>query len=152
MNQRKYSDVEQAERKRQSDILWRKMGGDCWSQMKARCYNPNNKKFHLYGGRGIKVCARWRNSFANCLADMGIRPGSRYSIDRYPDKDGDYEPNNCRWATGVEQNRNRNFNRVLTHGGRTQCVAAWAKEIGVSHSTISERLKRGWTVAEALQQ
>ena len=76
-----------------------------WCWMKARCENPKVKCFKNYGGRGIKVCDRWRNSFANFLADMGTRPDGK-SIDRI-DVNGDYEPSNCRWATNSEQQKNK---------------------------------------------
>jgi hypothetical protein len=78
-----------------------------WQGMKQRCNNPNDKKFKHYGGRGITVCARWLDSYQNFLADMGRRPSADHSIDRYPDNDGNYEPNNCRWATPSEQNFNK---------------------------------------------
>lgn len=84
-----------------------------WTSMKSRCNNQNNHKYPIYGGRGIKVCDRWQNgdggrSGYECfLADMGRRPTATHSIDRYPDKDGNYEPGNCRWATPTEQNNNR---------------------------------------------
>lgn len=78
-----------------------------WSAMKDRCYRSSHMHFALYGGRGIKVCERWLNSYSNFLADMGRKPSLGHSIDRFPNKDGDYEPGNCRWATQSEQNRNR---------------------------------------------
>lgn len=78
-----------------------------WERMKARCFNPNHPKYALYGGRGITVCQRWRDSFEAFLADMGRRPAGKTSIDRYPDTNGNYEPGNCRWADAVEQNNNR---------------------------------------------
>ncbi len=78
-----------------------------WAGMISRCENPKVKKFDIYGGRGIKVCKRWRNSFPNFLADMGKRPKG-LTIDRFPDKDGDYRPGNCRWANWFQQARNRN--------------------------------------------
>jgi hypothetical protein len=78
-----------------------------WASMKTRCYNANSAKYRLYGGRGIQVCERWRESFEAFLADMGRRPSAEHSLDRYPDGDGNYEPGNVRWATDSEQNSNR---------------------------------------------
>ncbi len=77
-----------------------------WEGAKQRCYNPNAKKFEIYGGLGVRMCDRWRTSFANFLADMGHRPTGK-SLDRWPDPHGDYEPSNCRWATLQEQRANR---------------------------------------------
>ncbi len=79
--------------------------------MKDRCYNSKAVSYKHYGGRGITVCNRWRQSFANFLADMGLRPSSKHSLDRI-DNDGNYEPSNCRWATRIQQNRNKRFNPI----------------------------------------
>lgn len=78
-----------------------------WARLKSRCNNKNNKSYKNYGGRGIKVCERWLNSFENFCHDMGVRPSLKHSIDRYPNNDGNYEPKNCRWATATQQALNR---------------------------------------------
>lgn len=83
-----------------------------WSHAKQRCYNPNDKRYMDYGGRGIKMCDRWKNSYETFLSDMGRRPVGRYSLDRI-NVHGDYEPNNCRWATDLEQARNKRKYKTL---------------------------------------
>jgi hypothetical protein len=120
---------------------------ECWSGMLKRCMNPKDKSWPDYGGRGITVCEQWL-SFENFLADMGERPIGR-SIDR-KDVNGPYCKANCSWATRKEQNRNTRRNRFLTLNGRTQTLAAWAEELDISHTSILARLKRGWSLAEAL--
>ena len=150
MNHKHLTDAELAEHDREADHAWRAMGGDVWSAMKQRCYNPKNKKYRLYGALGVTVCDLWRNSFKNFITYMGPRPGPGYSIDRYPNKAGNYEPGNCRWATDVEQNTNRSINNELSFAGKTQCISAWARETGINYTTIHERLRRGWSVKRAL--
>lgn len=88
----------------------------CWSSMKSRCSNPRHRGFKDYGGRGISVCDRWQ-VFENFLADMGPRPSDGHSIDRYPNNDGNYEPENCRWATAKQQidNRRRPKQKRIVH-------------------------------------
>jgi recombination protein RecT len=81
--------------------------------MKSRCLNSKDKRFKDYGGRGIAICERWRNSYDNFLADMGRRPSSQHSLDRYPNNDGDYEPTNCRWATRSDQQQNKRIGILM---------------------------------------
>lgn len=119
-----------------------------WTYMIQRCTNSSFSEYHRYGARGITVCERWRNSFEAFLADMGARPPGR-SLERIKN-DQNYEPENCKWATPVEQARNRRSNRWLTCHGRTQLLVDWADELGVCHSTIINRLKRGWSIEKAL--
>lgn len=121
-----------------------------WQGMMTRCYNANVIEYPDYGGRGIIVCDRWRESFENFLADMGIRPDDK-TLDRFPDKNGDYTPENCRWATQKEQGRNQRSNWLITFNGRTQCLSAWAEEVGISQESISRRIRhKGMTIEEAL--
>jgi hypothetical protein len=122
-----------------------------WGLMKDRCYNPSNKAFHNYGGRGIKVCDRWSgpSGFQNFLEDMGRRPASDHSIDRI-DVNGDYCPENCRWATRKEQCRNKRSNKLLTWEGKTQCMSQWADDFAISYVCLKSRLRRGWLVEKAL--
>ena len=120
-----------------------------WSDIKRRCHNPNEKRYAKYGGRGIKVCKRWRESFLNFFEDMGIRPQGK-SIDRI-NNDGDYEPSNCRWATRIEQSNNRTNTRKLEYNGETKTAAQWDRTMGLGAGTIFKRIKyRGWTVDAAI--
>lgn len=120
-----------------------------WEGMLKRCRSPKDISYPRYGARGIKVCKRWHD-FAAFYADMGPRPSPKHSIERRSN-DGDYEPSNCFWATKTEQQRNMRSNRLVTHDGRTQCVAAWADESPVSAAVLSSRLFKGWSFADALR-
>lgn len=114
-----------------------------WLGLKGRCNNPNDQKFSRYGGRGIRVCERWQNSFENFYADMGPCPVG-LTIDR-KNNDGNYEPSNCRWATGVQQARNNSKNRILTLNGESKTVKEWSEIIGCSEFTLHTRRRAGWT-------
>ena len=97
-----------------------------WNGMKMRCLNPQNTKYALYGGRGITVCERWMHSPRNFFEDMGARPGPEYSLDRR-DPDGNYTPENCRWATLPAQRRNRR-DYIARHGATYQPAAGLKNE------------------------
>ena len=114
-----------------------------WRAMLNRCRNRNSKAFSDYGGRGIRVCARWQESFEAFYEDMGPSPSRGHSIDRYPNKDGDYRPDNCRWATRREQNQNTRRNLMVTLDGTEMCLSEASRVSGVGLSTVSYRRKRG---------
>lgn len=122
----------------------------CWQSMIQRCHNPSSQSYHLYGKRGITVCEMWRNSFDQFLLDMGNRPDGM-SLDRINNNDG-YTPQNCRWATTKQQNRNRRGNVLITYMGKTQTVVEWSEEIGVHQFTINQRHKQGLPLAEVFSQ
>jgi hypothetical protein len=120
-----------------------------WHHAKARCNWPAHHAFADYGGRGIKMCERWLDSFENFLADMGPRPTGK-TLDRYPNPNGDYEPGNCRWATWTEQAQNSRRTRLITLRGETKCMSEWARVLGVAPRVLCDRLKRGWPIERAL--
>jgi len=124
-----------------------------WKHIKERCYNKNDRRYSDWGGRGIKVCDRWLEpngqGYINFLADIGRCPPECNSIDR-KDNDGNYCPENCRWATTKQQSRNQRTNRTITAFGKTQCVAAWAEELGISAGMLYRRIYRGWSAEEIL--
>ncbi len=122
-----------------------------WRLMKVRCLNKRHWAYRYYGGRGVKVCRRWLDSFTNFYEDMGPRPSPNHTLDRYPDTAGDYEPANCRWATWEQQQNNRRNNRRLTHGGVTKNLAEWGRATGLDPTLIRHRIdRRGWPVGAAL--
>lgn len=114
-----------------------------WAGMKSRCSDPNSSRYPYYGGRGIKVCDRWRDSFAAFLVDVGPRPSPDHSLDRM-DPNGNYEPGAVRWATRKEQQRNRRNNRFLTIFGQRRTLAEWAEIGGLHPYTLLSRINAGW--------
>lgn len=122
-----------------------------WQQMLQRCHNNNHSKYFKYGGRGIKVCDHWKDSFLNFLEDMGTRGSDSYSIDRL-DNDKGYTPENCAWRTIEEQNNNRGkFNLMVTYEGETKTASQWAKQYGIGAGTFIARINRyGWSTERAL--
>jgi hypothetical protein len=120
---------------------------DMWLGIRYRCYDPTCADWHRYGGRGIGMCAEWRDNFDQFLQDIGPRPSPEHSLDRI-DVDGDYTPTNCRWADRAQQNTNRSTTIKLTYQGRTQCLKHWAKEFGICYSAAHARYKKGKSLNE----
>ncbi len=114
-----------------------------WKSMIERCYNTSHKFYPIYGGRGITVHESWKLSYDSFTSDMGIRPEGK-SLDRI-NSDGNYCPNNCRWATQKEQCRNRRVNRRISINGTSKTIAEWTELSGLSDGTIDQRIKRGWS-------
>lgn len=124
---------------------------DTWQSMIQRCTNPTCSSYYKYGKRGITVCERWRTSYQSFLEDMGRRPSASHSLERI-DNDKGYGPDNCRWATLSEQANNKRSCRFITCLGRTATVAQWARENGLTKSTLLARLNMGWPVEEAISR
>jgi len=119
-----------------------------WTNLKKRCLDSSNTAYPDYGGRGITVCDRWKNSFQAFLDDMGTKlPGME--IDRI-NNDGNYEKSNCKWSTRTEQARNKRDNRNMEWNGEVHCLSEWAEITGVSRSALENRVNRGWSVEKAL--
>lgn len=127
----------------------------CWTSMRSRCTNPKDHNYQdNYGARGITMCKEWLGSFEafyGYVSRLDHYGETGYSLDRIKN-DGDYEPGNVRWATLKQQGRNTRQNHLLTFDGRTQCVTAWAEELGLKPDMIFCRLRLGWTIERALTQ
>lgn len=124
-----------------------------WWNMKRRCHDPKATGYADWGGRGIRVCDRWQEpngqGYLNFLEDMGRCPPECNSIER-KEVNGNYYADNCKWATVHEQARNKRNTVHITAFGKTQCLADWAVEYGLSRNTLKGRLERGWLVEDAL--
>lgn len=119
-----------------------------WNSMKGRCLNPADKDFKNYGGRGVKITEDWISSFESFLKDMGERPQGM-TIDRI-NVNGNYEPENCRWATPHIQANNTRVCRYVEYQGKTQTASEWAREVGLEIKTLQYRLRVGWDAEKAL--
>jgi hypothetical protein len=114
-----------------------------WTGIKSRTSNPNDPRWKYYGAQGVTMAPQWRDSYETFLADVGRRPEGRYSIDRYPNPNGNYEPGNVRWATSTEQQRNLRTNHLLTVGNETMCLSAWEERLGLPKRLLSKRIRNG---------
>ncbi|MDB5606679.1 MAG: hypothetical protein JWP25_3579 [Bradyrhizobium sp.] len=121
-----------------------------WSQMIGRCHSAAHDSYKNYGGRGIGVCAAWRNDFTVFLRDVGARPSLQHTLDRYPDQNGNYEPGNVRWATKTEQARNKRSNVIVIIDGARMTLAEAVELSGLPYSIVRNRLHRyAWAPARA---
>lgn len=120
-----------------------------WEDMKARCFNPKNSRYHSYGGRGITVCENWKNDY---LAFHNWAHANGYSetltIERN-NVNGNYEPGNCSWATQKQQGNNRSTNVRIEWNGQTKTLMEWANHLGFQYHVLKNRLKRKWTIERA---
>ena len=121
-----------------------------WRGMKARCFNANSKNYKLYGGRGITICDEWANDF-EAFSAWALENGyeDNLSIDR-KNTDGNYEPNNCEWATVEHQNNNKRNNVLITEGGKTQTLAQWCDEYNADRDKVKYYMKK-YSFLEALR-
>lgn len=113
-----------------------------WGGMNRRCNAKRGKEYKNYGAKNIKVCERWKNSFELFLEDMGRCPSPLHSLDRYPNKKGDYEPNNCRWATLEEQNNNKTNNVNVEYFGQIKTATQWSRYLGRNADYVGSYLKK----------
>ena len=112
-----------------------------WWNMVTRCTNPKSDHYGAYGGRGISIHLNWVRSFPNFLQDMGECPNG-YSLERI-NVDGNYEPSNCKWIPLSDQFENMRKSLLITHGGKTQSLARWARDLGMNYTTLYDRHQRG---------
>lgn len=119
--------------------------------MRTRCYSESHKSYPEYGGRGITVCDEWKNS-SDSFIEWALENGYNDSLtlDRIDNNKG-YSPNNCRWATMKEQANNTRKNVVIKYNGEEKTISQWADELGINRNTLSNRIKRGWSVERAFE-
>lgn len=122
-----------------------------WRNMTRRCYCPQTRGFHRYGGRGIEICAEWYDSFLP-FYEWSLENGIAFglTIDRI-DNDGNYSPDNCRWVTPKGQANNRSTNRIIKFNGERKTIQQWAEVVGISSQAMTERVESGlWSLEEGL--
>lgn len=123
---------------------------NCWINIAQRCGNPRATKYGQYGARGITFYRPWQDSFLLFMSAVGPRPSAKHSLDRYPNRSGNYEPGNVRWATAKEQSQNSSFPRIIEVDGKRMNESEWAKELGVSKCAIANRIFKGMTPEQAV--
>lgn len=121
-----------------------------WCKAKGRCDAPNDKSYKHYGGRGITMCERWRDSFASFLADMGVRPSDKHSLDRI-DVNGDYSPSNCRWATPKQQQMNKRRSVNIVYQGVLMSRSDVARRIGLERQVFIRLWKRNVSIEDMIK-
>lgn len=124
---------------------------EVWCNMKRRCNDETNSHYYLYGGKGIKICSEWEDNFQT-FYEWSMLHGYKdnLTIDRI-DSNGNYCPDNCRWATYLLQGNNTSRNHVLTYNGETHTMSEWARIINIDYSTLRSRLNNsGWSIEKAL--
>ena len=122
----------------------------CWSSIKSRCLSQTHDVFDIYGGSGITICDEWKDNFQAFFDYVGPRPSALHSIDRYPNRNGNYEPGNVRWATKKEQTHNRDYTRTIIYQGKEQPLIEVARQLGISWPMVRGRINRGWSFDRAL--
>lgn len=120
-----------------------------WVAMLGRCEDEKDSSYTRYGGRGIRVCDKWKQDFFSFLNDMGPRPSEKHTIERV-DNSGPYSPENCCWALPHQQARNKRSNVWITYEGETMILQDWADGAGLFSKTLANRLARGWSMKKAL--
>ena len=120
-----------------------------WNTMMDRCFDKNSKNYANYGNRGITVCTDWL-SVVNFIKDMATLYKKGMQIDRI-DNNGNYCPENCRWVTCKENQRNRRSNHILTYKGAAKTIIEWSEILGIGSTTLRGRLQKGWTVEQTLE-
>lgn len=120
-----------------------------WSGMIQRCTNKNHDAYYRYGGRGITVCERWASSFENFIKDLGHRPSDNHTLERIENDKG-YMPGNVKWATKLDQGKNKCNNRLITVNGKTQHLNQWARDLGIDRTILKDRVHRKWSDEETI--
>jgi hypothetical protein len=119
-----------------------------WESMKTRCLNPKDLRYKNYGGRGVKICDLWKNSFKNFLDDMGERPEGK-TLDRI-NTDGNYEPSNCRWSSNREQCNNKRNNIFISHQNKTMSLMDWCRSLNLRYRNALYLHNKGLSLEEII--